>query len=556
MSHISKIKIKNFRGLKELTLDLGPEKFVIIIGRGDSGKSTILSAIHAVLCPSWNLALSDLDFYNQDTSKPIEIEAQLTDLPEDLIKFSKYGLYLGNELSEDDPSKFFITVRLLVDETLEPHWYVKARADANIEDKAISSHDRALFGVNYISDYTDNQFSYNRQSPLYGLTKLSMDNSVTIERVKSKILRSMSSNADEELLKPLNEPLDNLKAAASLLGLTLGSISANLDIKDNTYTGNSISLHNDDKPFRVQGKGTKRLMSIAIQTELAKLGGITLIDELEQGLEPDRIITLVRLLKTTHKGQVFITTHSAHVVVEAQWNNIFVLQNEGLAIRQIDDSLEACRRTQPHTFFAKKVICCEGKTECGYLRAIDSWLLKNMGLNMSSLGCVVVDSAGGNNMYTYAIKLKNLGYNTLIFADNDKPKELEQFKRQASCNGIEMLLCDENNCLEKQIFTDLPWQAINRFINMSHDELPSDKIIFSEDILQLLESSNEFKHKEVRERISVLSVKKGNEWFKNIPGGEFLGSLVMSSFQRDNSDTTTQNIVNLLTWLGIKCVTN
>lgn len=29
MSHISKIKIKNFRGLKELTLDLGPEKFVI-----------------------------------------------------------------------------------------------------------------------------------------------------------------------------------------------------------------------------------------------------------------------------------------------------------------------------------------------------------------------------------------------------------------------------------------------------------------------------------------------------------------------------------------------
>lgn len=67
MSHISKIKIKNFRGLKELTLDLGQEKFVIIIGRGDSGKSTILSAIHAVLCPSWNLAFSDLDFYNQDT---------------------------------------------------------------------------------------------------------------------------------------------------------------------------------------------------------------------------------------------------------------------------------------------------------------------------------------------------------------------------------------------------------------------------------------------------------------------------------------------------------
>ena len=69
MSHITKLSIKNYRGIKELTHDFGNEKFIVLIGRGDSGKSTILSAIYAVLSPSWNMTFSDLDFYNQDTKR-------------------------------------------------------------------------------------------------------------------------------------------------------------------------------------------------------------------------------------------------------------------------------------------------------------------------------------------------------------------------------------------------------------------------------------------------------------------------------------------------------
>lgn len=56
MSHIKNIKIRNFRGIKELSQDFGNEKFIVLIGRGDSGKTTILSAIYAVLSPSWNMA--------------------------------------------------------------------------------------------------------------------------------------------------------------------------------------------------------------------------------------------------------------------------------------------------------------------------------------------------------------------------------------------------------------------------------------------------------------------------------------------------------------------
>ena len=93
MSQITRLKIDNYRGIKTLSQDFGEENLVILIGRGDSGKSTILSAIHAVLSPSWNLSFSDLDFYNQDTTSPIEIEVELSDIPLELLSERKFGLY-------------------------------------------------------------------------------------------------------------------------------------------------------------------------------------------------------------------------------------------------------------------------------------------------------------------------------------------------------------------------------------------------------------------------------------------------------------------------------
>ena len=100
MSQITSVSIKNYRGIKELSQDFGAERFVVLIGRGDSGKSTILSAIYAALSPSWNMTFSDLDFYRQDTSQPIEIEVTLRELPIKLLKEQKFALYVQNGLHD------------------------------------------------------------------------------------------------------------------------------------------------------------------------------------------------------------------------------------------------------------------------------------------------------------------------------------------------------------------------------------------------------------------------------------------------------------------------
>lgn len=61
----------------------------------------------------------------------------------------------------------------------------------------------------------------------------------------------------------------------------------------------------------------------------------------------------------------------------------------------------------------------------GFLRYLDTWIYDKYQTTFSAKGVVLVNAAGGNKMYSYAIGLKKLGYDTCVFADNDNAKELE-----------------------------------------------------------------------------------------------------------------------------------
>lgn len=94
MSRIHSIHIENFRGIKKLDQTFLNEQFIVLIGRGDSGKTTILNAISYVLSPNWNINISDFDFYNSDITKNIVIEVAVGDLPNDLLTEQKiWSLY-------------------------------------------------------------------------------------------------------------------------------------------------------------------------------------------------------------------------------------------------------------------------------------------------------------------------------------------------------------------------------------------------------------------------------------------------------------------------------
>ena len=537
MSHIKGILIKNFRGIKELRHIFNSEKFIVLIGRGDSGKSTILTAIQYALSPSWNVGFSDLDFYNQDTTHPIEISVWISELPPELLKEQKFGLFVENPLEKPySLEELTIVIKLTVDADLEPKWVVIPR-NSDVDAKSISAAERSLIGVNFIGDYTDTQFAYNRQSPLYALTKANLDKGQDLEKIKVKLLRAMTANVEDDHFEPLKSPLKDLKTKAISLGLSIEDLCAN-----------SIALHHNSLPYRLQGKGSKRLMSIAIQSELTKTGGIMLVDEIEQGLEPDRISTLVNILKKHEKGQVFITTHNVNVIKECRGNNLFIVSKGIGTLSKISTDIAACRRYNPEIFFTPKVICCEGDTEQGILIAVNQWLQQTKSTNFSTLGISLANVGGGANMYLYSAWLSELGFDACVFADDDIKDKDKPAKEKCQLLGIPLFLCQEGYCSEKQLFQDLPWNAIVEILNCPQTNFKDRYVIMTKKLQEALSKPVSEKYQLTLRQEQAERAIQGR-WFKHIPGGEFLGEVMTKYYEETPDETPLKQCINsLISW--------
>jgi AAA domain, putative AbiEii toxin, Type IV TA system len=66
------------------------------------------------------------------------------------------------------------------------------------------------------------------------------------------------------------------------------------------------------------GAGTRRMAALEIAAATQADTSITVIDEIERGLEPYRLRQLIGILKTTF-GQCFVTTHSPVAIQCAHW---------------------------------------------------------------------------------------------------------------------------------------------------------------------------------------------------------------------------------------------
>ena len=321
MARIFELNINNFRGIKTFSQKFD-KNFICLLGRGDSGKTTILDAISYVLSPRWNLSFYDSDFHNSNTNNPIAIEVSLLQLPDGLIKDDKYGEHIrgldsNGDIQDDmqNDHKKILTIKLEVKKNLEPQWFIISNRH---EPKRISAYDRAKLNVFVVSDYIDRHFSWSRGTPLYSILKENQPLSDEKNDVIIDALREAKAIIDQHSFSQFDDVTDNVKTVSSNFGVDLSGAKTTIDFKDVSIKDGKVCLHDSNVPLRLKGKGTKRLISMAIQTILAQHGGIMLIDEVEQGLEPDRVKHLVRSLKKDNLGQIFVTTHSSEVITELE----------------------------------------------------------------------------------------------------------------------------------------------------------------------------------------------------------------------------------------------
>lgn len=563
MTTLHSLEIKNFRGIKEYSQTFFDNDFVCLIGRGDSGKSTILEAMSILFSPNWNISFYDSDFYNCDTSQNIEIIATLINLPLYLIKENKFGLFIRGfekstgEILDDltDESTPALTVKFMVANDLEPNWTI---INSRQEPLRFNSSDRARLNVFLISDYTDRHFSWNKGNPLYSLLKQNdADDSENKKNVILDALRQAKNKIDESSFENLESTIEQIKSLAADLGIDISDTKTSIDFKDIFVKENKVCLHDEHVPFRLKGKGSKRLISISIQSALAKSGGIILIDEIEQGLEPDRVKHLVRTLCIKNEGQIFVTTHSQNVIEELDTKNIILIQNEKGIIKGVpipeDDKFQSLMRTCPEAIYAKKVIVCEGKTEIGVCRALDFYRIHSGKLNMAAKD-VVYTTGEGSSFPLRALKLKELGLKVCVFCDSDNDEQLSPSKKELIAKEIQIFDWDSGNSIEKQIFTDLHWDGIKALIEYRIKEKDGNIDSVKSSIKAhydgvFPDNWQEQDTLQMRTAIALASLNKGNEWFKRIAHGEFLGNKIYEYYDSMYEKSLKSKLDNLSAWI-------
>jgi putative ATP-dependent endonuclease of OLD family len=177
-------------------------------------------------------------------------------------------------------------------------------------------------------------------------------------------------------------------------GFSIGALIGLTAVKDNVHL-----------PLASWGAGTRRLAALEIAASCQGDCPLTLVDEIERGLEPYRQRVLIARLQTG-KSQVFLTTHSAAAISSAIEANIFYMDTAGTIASLPRHKISRQQRRDPETFLARLTIVAEGVAEVGFTRALVEraipgalhergiWITEGQG-NQSSLDLLEALAEGG-----------------------------------------------------------------------------------------------------------------------------------------------------------------
>jgi len=563
---IRQVQIRRFRGIAEMDWSIG-SRFSCLVGPGDSTKSTILAAIELALSAAPYVAFNDTDFYMGVVEHPIEITVTVGQLPQDLLRDNKFGLETRGWNSEsglhDEPhngDELVLSVRLLVDDSLEPKWTVVN--DRKPDGEPIGANDRSAMGLIRISADVEQHLSWGRGSALLRLGNTQMNLRQVIAEANRRA-REIVAGADLEALK---DAAFKAEQAAVTLGVKpSGHYRPGLETRAIPGRAAALTIYDGVIPVKQSGLGNQRLIALAVQSLAFPEGAIVLIDEVEVGLEPHRICHLLRKLKAATEqppgsgntaGQVILTTHSPIVVVELPAENHHVVRSVSgrTEMRNVTTELQATLRKAPEALLGRKVIICEGKTELGICRALEAYWTQEHGVPLSHVGTVLIEGRGSDNPRT-AIQLSSLGFIVALLADSDTALNPDVETLQAA--GVRVIQWSGNVSTEERVALDLPLDKLSQVLNLAERWISEESVLDAvchqfgknrKTIGNNIESwlSNGIPEGEVRAAIGRAAKEK--RWFKRIDIAEELGEIIGQTLPGIQSSDLSQKLKQVAAW--------
>jgi hypothetical protein len=532
MARIRLIEIRNFRCIQQLIW--APSAGInCLIGPGDSGKSSILDAIDFCLGARRSLAFTDADFYRLDVTSPITITVTVGELDDTLKSMESYGSYLrsfnaATGVVEDEPeaeAETVLSVRLTVGSDLDPVWtLVSDRAEAAGQSRFLTWADRARLAPNRVGALADHNLAWRRGSVLNRLSDERPEMAAALADAARNARAAFGDLADAQL----GDTLRIVETTAQSLGITIGEgLKAMLDSHSVSFSGGTIALHGaDGVPLRALGIGSTRLLLAGLQRQAAQEATVVLIDELEHGLEPHRILRLLSSIGAKDVApplQAFITTHSPVAIRELRGDQLFVVRkaagrHDAMAVG-LDDQVQGTIRLYPEAFLAPSVIVCEGASEVGLLRGMDLHRAGRGEQSITAAGISWVDAKGITQVYGRAAAFQALGYRVAVLRDDDvQPDAAEEAAFRA--NGGAVFRWRDGCALEDELFRCLSDAAAANLLGRAVELLDADLV---DDHIRSA-SNGQHNHAacvfglspETRETLGRAARSKKGSWFKSV----------------------------------------
>lgn len=456
---LRKLIIKNFRGIRELEWFPEDDKLICLIGHGDSGKSTILKAIEYLLHPRYHLELYDSDFYRCDPEvNPIKIEAIFGELSElikqddvltaNIVFWDNLTKSLSNSKEYANHEKA-IKISLSADHSLEPIWQLIGESEIPMDVKHKTREKINMFRLDNTSE---RNFRWGYNTILSKITEKS--GATELKTILAKAGRvGRSDFTGNNLSSHFSTSADFISEEAKIWGVGHDLLKPHLDI----FSAESLCLNDENNvPVYMLGDGSKKLLLTAMEKSLvldskSPEQHIILMDEIEGGLEPHRLIHVaftLREIAEKSNSQVIITTHSPVCLREVAGEGTYRVKNVAgiVSVEKINTSMSPQIRINPYAFFMKKIIICEGRTELGLLRKFKKQWIVTEGATPEHLGAYFVDGGGDPQMTQCAEIYKMFEYTVCVYADNDtnnaQNPNIDYFRYQNKLN-TEQIICKE-----------------------------------------------------------------------------------------------------------------
>lgn len=514
-----------------------------------------------------SIAFTDADFHALDEQRPIRVAITLGDLPDSLRDLDAYGLFLrGFDSStgaiEDEPGRDLedvLTVQLTVDASLEPMWSLySARAVAQDQQRSLSWTQRVRMAPTRLGPGTGFHLAWRQGSLLSRLASDLPDISAALADAARDARRSFGDRTGPEL----RESLASLSDAARQLGIPVGDgLKAMLDAESVSLGRGAVALHTSaGVPLQCLGTGSLRLLVAALQRQVQDGSSIVLVDELEHGLEPHRVIRLLNTLgakEAEPTAQVFVTTHSPVAVRELPGEAQFVLRRGPGDVHTCtpvgsEDGVQGTIRLYPEALLARTIVVCEGASEVGLLRGLDQYEHDQGRVTFTALGAVAVDAKSDSQVVGRASAFQGLGYKTAILRDNDRgvPAGEETYR----ATGGTVFCWPGTHALEDALFAALSETAVHKLLDLAVENVGEPTVAahiatFSGNRCTLADCRGPLtaEHREVLGRAAK---SKQGAWFKSVSAMETAARTVVAPHLAAADPSLRDVIERLRAWVA------